>query len=170
MKSRLAGQWIAPRSADSPEENQKETRENPEDDAGSASTAAELAMPAVNMAQADFRLGAWRVRPGLGSIENDSEVVHITPRSMAVLVHLAEARGEVVSRNQILDAVWPGMSVTPDALWQVAMVDEDWQAERWGEDSLATQAREGKRRDYDAAARFLWLLGDGRAGCGHDRE
>ena len=49
-------------------------------------------------------------------------------------------------------------AVTPDALWQAAMVDEDWQAERWGEDPLAAQARAGKRRDYDAAARFLSLV------------
>ncbi|KTT70315.1 ATP12 family chaperone protein [Sphingomonas endophytica] len=50
-------------------------------------------------------------------------------------------------------------AVNADALWSAAMVDEDWQLERWGEDSLATQAREGKHRDYDAAARFLALLG-----------
>jgi DNA-binding winged helix-turn-helix (wHTH) protein len=35
---------------------------------------------------------------------------------MAVLVHLAEANGEVVSRSNLLDAVWPRMAVTPDAL------------------------------------------------------
>jgi Tol biopolymer transport system component len=37
---------------------------------------------------------------------------------MAVLVYLADAGGAVVSRNELLDAVWPGMSVTPDALSQ----------------------------------------------------
>lgn len=37
---------------------------------------------------------------------------------MAVLVHLADAGNAVVSRNDILDAVWPGMAVTPDALSQ----------------------------------------------------
>ena len=52
-------------------------------------------------------------------------------------------------------------AVTPDALWQAAMVDEDWQVERWGEDTLAAQVRDGKRHDYDAAARFLALLDDG---------
>jgi Tol biopolymer transport system component/DNA-binding winged helix-turn-helix (wHTH) protein len=66
----------------------------------------------------NFRLGDWLVRPSLATIERGGEAVHVTPRSMAVLVHLAEARGEVVSRNQLLDAVWPGMSVTPDALSQ----------------------------------------------------
>ncbi|VXC96407.1 ATP12 family chaperone protein [Sphingomonas sp. 8AM] len=51
-------------------------------------------------------------------------------------------------------------AVSADALWQAAMVDEDWQAERWGEDPLAAQARAGKRHDYDAAARLLALLSD----------
>jgi tetratricopeptide (TPR) repeat protein len=37
---------------------------------------------------------------------------------MAVLVHLAESNGAVVSRNALLDAVWPRMAVTPDSLSQ----------------------------------------------------
>ncbi|MEH3046720.1 ATP12 family chaperone protein [Sphingomonas adhaesiva] len=49
-------------------------------------------------------------------------------------------------------------AVDAGTLWSAAMVDEDWQAERWGEDDLATQARAARRRDYDAAVRFLRLL------------
>jgi chaperone required for assembly of F1-ATPase len=45
-----------------------------------------------------------------------------------------------------------------DTVWQAAQVDEDWQAELWGADPLAEQARAGRRRDYDAAVRFLALL------------
>ena len=75
-------------------------------------------MSATSTTRADFRLGDWLVRPSLATIERGAEAVHVTPRSMAVLVHLADARGEVVSRNALLDAVWPGMSVTPDALSQ----------------------------------------------------
>jgi chaperone required for assembly of F1-ATPase len=37
-------------------------------------------------------------------------------------------------------------------------VDELWQAEQWGEDSLATEARLARRHDFLAAARFLSLL------------
>jgi chaperone required for assembly of F1-ATPase len=37
-------------------------------------------------------------------------------------------------------------------------VDELWQAEQWGEDALATQARDARRHDFLAAARFLSLL------------
>lgn len=45
-----------------------------------------------------------------------------------------------------------------DTVWRAALVDEDWQAELWGSDPLAEQARNGRRRDYDAAVRFLTAL------------
>jgi DNA-binding winged helix-turn-helix (wHTH) protein/Tol biopolymer transport system component len=73
---------------------------------------------AASGSRPDFRLGDWLVRPSLATVERNAEAVHITPRSMAVLLYLADARGAVVSRNELLDAVWPGMSVTPDALSQ----------------------------------------------------
>jgi len=37
---------------------------------------------------------------------------------MAVIVFLADAKGEVVTRNEIMDGVWPGMEVTDDVLTQ----------------------------------------------------
>jgi chaperone required for assembly of F1-ATPase len=45
-----------------------------------------------------------------------------------------------------------------DTGWQAATLDEAWQAEQWGEDALATQALEARRRDFEAAYRFLTLL------------
>jgi chaperone required for assembly of F1-ATPase len=42
--------------------------------------------------------------------------------------------------------------------FDVTHLDELWQAEKWGEDALATQAREARRDDFLAAARFLSLL------------
>lgn len=75
-------------------------------------------MSATSVSRPDFRLGDWLVRPSVATIERGAEAVHVTPRAMAVLIYLADARGEVVPRNALLDAVWPGMSVTPDALSQ----------------------------------------------------
>lgn len=49
-------------------------------------------------------------------------------------------------------------AMTPEAVWTAANLDEDWQAEQWGEDDLAIKARETRRRDFDAAARFLSLV------------
>jgi chaperone required for assembly of F1-ATPase len=45
-----------------------------------------------------------------------------------------------------------------DTVWQAAQVEEDWQREQWGDDALALQARDAKRREYDAAVRFHTLL------------
>ncbi len=75
-------------------------------------------MSVQNVSRPDFRVGEWLVRPNLAEIARGSQTVHVTPRSMAVLVFLADAGGRAVSRNEILDEVWPGMSVTPDALSQ----------------------------------------------------
>ena len=49
-------------------------------------------------------------------------------------------------------------AMTLDAVWAAAEADEDWQAERWGVDPLAAAARDTRRRDLDAAARFLAAL------------
>ncbi len=49
-------------------------------------------------------------------------------------------------------------AMTGEDMWRAAECDEDWQAEQWGEDALAVQARESRKRDFDAAERFLGLL------------
>ncbi|MEE4292773.1 MAG: winged helix-turn-helix domain-containing protein [Xanthomonadales bacterium] len=68
--------------------------------------------------QTDFKLGNWLVRPRLDCIEQGDSVVHITPKAMAVLEHLALAEGDVVPREELFDTVWPGSAVTDDALTQ----------------------------------------------------
>jgi chaperone required for assembly of F1-ATPase len=49
-------------------------------------------------------------------------------------------------------------AMTEEQVWAAAELDQLWQIEHWGEDSLAFTAREDKRRDFRAAARFLGLL------------
>jgi chaperone required for assembly of F1-ATPase len=49
-------------------------------------------------------------------------------------------------------------AATPEAIWQAAHVDEDWQVEQWGVDPLATEARDKRRAEFDAGVRFLGLL------------
>jgi chaperone required for assembly of F1-ATPase len=46
----------------------------------------------------------------------------------------------------------------PETLWDAVNLDELWQEEQWGEDALATKARNARRREWDAAVRFLELL------------
>lgn len=49
-------------------------------------------------------------------------------------------------------------AITAAEAWAAAELDDLWQAEQWGEDALATAAREDKHRAFVAAARFLALL------------
>jgi phosphoenolpyruvate phosphomutase len=50
----------------------------------------------------------------------------------------------------------------PVRAFAAAQLDELYQLERWGSDPTATQRHENIRRDIEAGARFLALLGDGR--------
>jgi chaperone required for assembly of F1-ATPase len=45
-----------------------------------------------------------------------------------------------------------------DEAWDAATLDEQWQAERWGEDAEAVAALAARRREFEAAFRFLRLL------------
>ncbi|MCW8924701.1 MAG: winged helix-turn-helix domain-containing protein [Xanthomonadales bacterium] len=68
--------------------------------------------------RADFRLEDWIVSPRRGYIKRDNEIVHIHPKPMAVLECLAKARGEVLTRYEVFETVWPDVIVSDDALAQ----------------------------------------------------
>jgi len=54
----------------------------------------------------DFRLGEWVVHPARNRLSRSSTQVQLEPRAMDLLIYLTENAGEVVSRQQIIDAVW----------------------------------------------------------------
>lgn len=64
----------------------------------------------------DFRLHDALVRPERGLIERDGDAHRVKPKAMSVLVHLAGRPGEVVTRAELFDAIWPGQAVTDDVL------------------------------------------------------
>ncbi len=70
---------------------------------------------------AALQIGEWRVAPDLNQISRGQEVVHLEPKAMAVLMHLASRPGEVASRDELLGAVWPGVIVGDNALTQVVI-------------------------------------------------
>ena len=45
-----------------------------------------------------------------------------------------------------------------ETVWRAAELDEDWQAEMWGEDALAVETRAARRAEFDAGVRFLGVL------------
>jgi TolB-like protein/DNA-binding winged helix-turn-helix (wHTH) protein/Flp pilus assembly protein TadD len=54
----------------------------------------------------DFRLGDWLVQPSLNQLARGETLAHVRPKVMDVLVHLAAHGGEVVSKEELIDAVW----------------------------------------------------------------
>ena len=58
------------------------------------------------MKSGDFRVGEWLVQPNLDRVQRDGRLLHLRPKTMQVLVELAEHAGEVVSREDLLRRVW----------------------------------------------------------------
>jgi TolB-like protein/DNA-binding winged helix-turn-helix (wHTH) protein len=73
---------------------------------------------ATKTGRAAFGLGPWRVDPGRNELSRDGEVVRLEPKAVEVLAYLAGRPGEVVPREELLGAVWPGVVVGDDALTQ----------------------------------------------------
>ncbi|MBL4538142.1 MAG: winged helix-turn-helix domain-containing protein, partial [Oceanicaulis sp.] len=67
-------------------------------------------------AETAFRMGPWRVDPGLNQLIGPEGDVELEPQVMDLLVYLAEANGEVRSKDEIASALWPDASVNDDAL------------------------------------------------------
>jgi TolB-like protein/DNA-binding winged helix-turn-helix (wHTH) protein/Tfp pilus assembly protein PilF len=65
------------------------------------------------------RIGEWSVEPALDALRRGGETVRLEPKAMEVLVFLASRPGQVVSREELLSAVWPGVVVADEALSQV---------------------------------------------------
>jgi DNA-binding winged helix-turn-helix (wHTH) protein len=66
-----------------------------------------------------FRLGRAHVQPSTRTLEVDGRAEIIEPRMMQVLVALAGAKGEVVTRDELLELCWEGRVVGEDALSRV---------------------------------------------------
>ena len=52
-----------------------------------------------------FRLGNWIVDPSADEISRDGQIEKLEPRKMRLLVVLARRAGEVVTAEELLDAV-----------------------------------------------------------------
>lgn len=75
----------------------------------------------MNAPHAPLRVGCWMVEPALHELSADGRTVKIEPKAMGVLCHLAGRPGQVVGREALLAAVWPGVIVGDDALTQVVV-------------------------------------------------
>lgn len=65
-----------------------------------------------------FRVGEWAVNQAEGTLCSEGRSVRLEPRVMDVLVYLAAEPGRVVSKEELLAAVWSGAFVEEGALTQ----------------------------------------------------
>ena len=66
----------------------------------------------------DFRINSWLVQPRLNSVFRDGSTVRLEPKLMAVLVCLANHAPEPVSKEELLQAVWPDTFVGEGVLFR----------------------------------------------------
>ena len=72
------------------------------------------------MPQATLHFGPFRLDPASGHLYRDGVTVPLTPKAFSVLQHLAATADRLVPKQELLDAVWPGVFVG-DAVLKVAI-------------------------------------------------
>jgi transcriptional activator of cad operon len=63
-----------------------------------------------------IRIGTWVLGPADGTLTSPHTTLRLEPKVLAVLLHLLERRGMVVSHEDLLRDVWQGTHVAPGAL------------------------------------------------------
>jgi TolB-like protein/DNA-binding winged helix-turn-helix (wHTH) protein/Flp pilus assembly protein TadD len=69
-------------------------------------------------ATADLQVGEWRFSRRGNELRRGGEVVRLEPKAAEVLAFVAARRNEVVTREELFAAVWPGVIVGDDTLTQ----------------------------------------------------
>lgn len=115
------------------------------------------------VAWADATLGAtFRVVPGVMHVEQPPVALAavakaLTPHDAFRLTGLHVLT--TLMGSALLTLALARGALTADAAWSAAHVDEDYQISLWGEDAEAVARRRGRRAEFDAASRWLVLLG-----------
>jgi transcriptional activator of cad operon len=74
-------------------------------------------MPTGN-SEGAVQIGEWIVNPSLDTISKGTEIQKLEPRTMRLLLCLANAAGEVVSVDRLLTEVWVGVIVGSASVYQ----------------------------------------------------
>ena len=59
----------------------------------------------------DFQIGDWLAQPSLNLLRSAATERHLEPQVMDLLAFLAASGGRVVSKDEIIDAVWDGRAI-----------------------------------------------------------
>ncbi|MBC2836852.1 winged helix-turn-helix domain-containing tetratricopeptide repeat protein [Paragemmobacter straminiformis] len=65
-----------------------------------------------------MRIGAHDLDLGRGTLLRDGQPVHLRAKTFALLTYLARNAGRVIGKDELLDAIWPDVTVGEDSLTQ----------------------------------------------------
>lgn len=72
----------------------------------------------VSSTPGPFLVGEWRVEPSLDLISHGDAVVKLEPRTMRLLVVLAQRPGELVTPDELFASVWKDAVVTSSSVYE----------------------------------------------------
>ncbi|WP_033923213.1 ATP12 family chaperone protein [Sphingomonas sp. 37zxx] len=115
--------------------------------------------PALDWARGRFDVhftltaGVMPVTQPAATLERLSDAITArAPFELAPLSVVVTITGSLVLALALVEG-----AADADSVWTAANIDEDWQIELWGEDSLATQSRAVRTVEYAGAIAFLRL-------------
>lgn len=65
-----------------------------------------------------MKIGAHDLDLNRGVLARDGRPVHLRAKTFALLAHLVRNAGRVIGKDELLGAIWPGLTVTEDSLTQ----------------------------------------------------
>jgi adenylate cyclase len=94
----------------------------------------------------EFRVGEWLVEPELNRIRRSNRKMSVEPKVIEVLAYMADFPGEVLSKEQIIQAVWPDTFVSDEVLrYSISELRKAFKDDARNPQIIQTIARRGYR-------------------------
>lgn len=93
----------------------------------------------------NFRFGRFELDEQAGELRRDGQPVEVQPKPLALLALLIRERGRVVSADELFEALWPGVAVTPSSLTRAVSLARRAIDDTHRGETLRSVARRGYR-------------------------
>lgn len=109
------------------------------------------------MGDSSYQFGPFHVDPDRYQVSRDGQTIVLTPKLLDLLLYLLERPATLVSKEELLEALWPSANVTENALTQAVselrqVLGDSATEPRY----IKTVARRGYRFIGDVARRVDW--------------
>lgn len=108
--------------------------------------------PAGEGSDSHVLINGWQIRPAENRLVNGQSEIRLEPKSMDLLLRLAAARGNALSRSELISALWPNVYASDDSLNRVVSRLRRSLAQ---DEVLATAVVTVPKRGYRLKKRFI---------------